>query len=282
MPQTIVLNKNNISDLTTNNTLVYKFPNSVQFKNNSIALDSVTMYYSYTNINSSPLGNNTFSYNWKVASTVTSFTVTIPDGLYEISDINSYLQYVFIQNGHYLVDSTSQNVYYAEFLVNPTTYGVNIITYAVPKHYQVDLPLHLVLLVFHQVLLIIQSLPYLQILIILWDILLVLLTTSSGTNSSTSTPQVQPNPTLFLTCSGISNKYASPSTVLYSITPTVALGQVITERPNEKSYAKLVDGTYNQITIKILGTDLNPITILDPAMTIMLSIRDDNDPKMLY
>jgi hypothetical protein len=87
-----------------------------------------------------------------------------------------------------------------------------------------------------------------------------------------------PNPTLFLTCSGISNKYASPSTVLYSITPTVALGQVITERPNEKSYAKLVDGTYNQITIKILGTDLNPITILDPAMTIMLSIRDDNDP----
>jgi len=275
MPQTIVLNKNNISDLTTNNTLVYKFPNSVQFKNNSIALDSVTMYYSYTNINSSPLGNNTFSYNWKVASTVTSFTVTIPDGLYEISDINSYLQYVFIQNGHYLVDSTSQNVYYAEFLVNPTTYGVNIITYAVPTSLPSGFTAPSGFAGF-------PSTSYYPVITIPANFNNIVgytagFTTSSGTNSSSSTPQVQPNPTLFLTCSGISNKYASPSTVLYSITPTVALGQVITERPNEKSYAKLVDGTYNQITIKILGTDLNPITILDPAMTIMLSIRDNND-----
>jgi len=264
MPQTIVLNKNNISDLTTNNTLVYKFPNSVQFKNNSIALDSVTMYYSYTNINSSPLGNNTFSYNWKVASTVTSFTVTIPDGLYEISDINSYLQYVFIQNGHYLVDSTSQNVYYAEFLVNPTTYGVNIITYAVPTSLPSGFTAPSGFAGF-------PSTSYYPVITIPANFNNIVgytagFTTSSGTNSSSSTPQVQPNPTLFLTCSGISNKYASPSTVLYSITPTVALGQVITERPNEKSYAKLVDGTYNQITIKILGTDLNPITILDPVL----------------
>ena len=65
---------------------------------------------------------------------------------------------------------------------------------------------------------------------------------------------------------------------MYSITPTVGLGEVISERPNEKSYAKLVDGTYNQITVRILGSDLNPITILDSAMTIMLSIRDNNDP----
>ena len=122
MPQTIVLNKNNISDTTTNNTLIYKFPISVQFKNNSIALEAMTMYYSWTNINSSPLGNNTFSYSWKVGFTVTTYTVTIPDGLYEISDLNSYLQYKFIANGHYLVNSTSQNFYYAEFLVNATTY----------------------------------------------------------------------------------------------------------------------------------------------------------------
>jgi hypothetical protein len=277
MPQTIVLNKNNISDTTTNNTLVYKFPNSVQFKNNSIALEAITMYYSWTNINSSPLSNNTFSYTWKVGSTVTSYTVTIPNGLYEISDINSYLQYVFIQNGHYLVNSSSQNVYYAEFLVNATTYGVNIVTYAVPTSlpsgytapsgfagYPTGSSYYPVI-----------TIPAYFNSIVGYT---AGFTTSSGTNSSTSTPQVQPNPTLFLTCSGISNKYTNPSTILYSITPTVALGEVITERPNEKSYAKLVDGTYNQITVRILGSDLNPITRLDSAMTIMLSIRDDNDP----
>ena len=278
MPQTIVLNKNNISDTTTNNTLIYKFPNSVQFKNNSIALEAITMYYSWTNINSSPLGNNTFSYTWKVGSTVTTYTVTIPDGLYEISDLNSYLQYKFIANGHYLINSSSQNVYYAEFLVNPITYGVNIVTYAVPT---------------------LATLPsgytapsgfagyptrssYYPVITTPANFNSIVgytagYTTSSGTNSSSTTPQVQPNPTLFLTCSGISNKYTNPSTVLYSITPTVGLGEIITERPNEKSYAKLIDGTYNQLTIRILGSDLNPITILDPSITIMLSIKDDGD-----
>lgn len=275
MPQTIILNKNNISDTTTNNTLVYKFPNSVQFKNNSIALESITLYYSYTNINSSPLGNNTFSYTWKVSSTVTSYTVTIPDGLYEISDINSYLQYVFIQNGHYLVDSDDNYVYYAEFLVNATSYGVDIITYQVPTSLPSGYTAPSGFAGF-------PSAAYYPVITIPANFNSIVgytagFTTSSGTNSSTTTPQVQPNPTLFLTCSGISNKYANPSTVLYSITPTVALGEIITERPNEKSYAKLVDGTYNQITIKILGTDLNSITILDPAMTIMLSIRDNDD-----
>jgi hypothetical protein len=275
MPQTIVLNKNNISDLTTNNTLVYKFPNSVQFKNNSIALEALTMYYSWTNINSSPLSNNTFSYTWKVGSTVSSYTITIPNGLYEISDINSYLQYVFIQNGHYLVNSSSQNVYYAEFLVNPTTYGVNIITYAVPTSLPSGYTAPSGFAGY-------PSASYYPVITIPANFNNIVgytagYTTSSGTNSSSSTPQVQPNPTLFLTCSGISNKYTNPSTVLYSITPTVALGEIIDDRPYEKSYAKLVDGTYNQITIKILGSDLNPITILDPAMTIMLSIRDDND-----
>jgi hypothetical protein len=275
MPSTIVLNKSNITDTTTNNTLVYKFPNSVQFKNCSISVDSVTMYYSWTNINSSPLGNNTFSYTWKVGSTVTTYTVTIPDGLYEISDLNSYLQYKFIANGHYLVNSSSQNVYYGEFLVNATTYGVNIVTYAVPTSLPSGYTAPSGFAGY-------PSASYYPVITIPANFNSIVgytagYTTSSGTNSSTSTPQVQPNPTLFLTCSGISNKYTNPSTILYSITPKVALGEIIDDRPNEKSYSKLVDGTYNQLTIRILGSDYNPITILDPAMTIMLSIKENDD-----
>ena len=105
MPQTIVLSKNNISDTTTNNTLidiqVSKF-SSIQKQFYCFRGNNNVTYYSWTNINSSPLGNNIFSYTWKVGSTVTTYTVTIPDGLYEISDLNSYLQYKFIANGHYL------------------------------------------------------------------------------------------------------------------------------------------------------------------------------------
>jgi hypothetical protein len=58
MTSIIVLNQDNIVN-AQNNTLVYKFPNSVQFPHHQIAVMSVNMYYSWTNVNSTPLANNT-------------------------------------------------------------------------------------------------------------------------------------------------------------------------------------------------------------------------------
>jgi len=52
MTSTIVLNQNNLIN-NENNTFVYKFPNSVQFPNHQIAVQSISMYYSWTNINTS-------------------------------------------------------------------------------------------------------------------------------------------------------------------------------------------------------------------------------------
>ena len=128
---TIVLNQTNIVG-ADNNTLNYKFPNSILFDNHEVAVQSISMYYSWMNINSSPLANNTFTYTWIVGVTTTVYTVTIPDGLYEIAQINSYLQFRMIQNGTYLINSAGQNVYYAEMLIEPTRYAVNLITYPVP------------------------------------------------------------------------------------------------------------------------------------------------------
>jgi hypothetical protein len=40
---------------------------------------------------------------------------------------------------------------------------------------------------------------------------------------------------------------------------------------------KLIDGTYNQLTLNILGTNLQPLIINDPNMTILLTIRDKDE-----
>ena len=112
---TIVLNQSNIVG-TGNNTLTYKFPNSILLDNHEVAVQSASIYYSWQNINSSPLANNMFTYWWIVGVTSTTYTVTIPDGLYEIAQINSYLQFRMIQNGTYLINSAGQNVYYAEMV----------------------------------------------------------------------------------------------------------------------------------------------------------------------
>jgi hypothetical protein len=80
----IVLNSSNLVPDGQNNKLIYKFPNSVVFKNNSIAVSSVSMYYSWFNI-SQALMNNKFSYSWTENTTITTYEVLIPDGLYEIA-----------------------------------------------------------------------------------------------------------------------------------------------------------------------------------------------------
>ena len=62
MFSSIVLNSNNVvSD--NNNKLVYTFPSSKTFKDNSVVLDSMSLFYSWFNISSS-YGNNVLQYRW--------------------------------------------------------------------------------------------------------------------------------------------------------------------------------------------------------------------------
>jgi hypothetical protein len=147
--RTIVLNQTNIVPNTNNSTLVYKFPSSVSFNNSKIAIASINLYYSWVNI-SPTLQNNSLSFNWVNASNTnnyTTYTIYIPSGLYEVTDINAYLQFVFINAANlntsqispiptapfYLKDSIGDNVYFLEFVVNPTKYAIQLNTYNVPS-----------------------------------------------------------------------------------------------------------------------------------------------------
>jgi hypothetical protein len=239
------------------------------------------MYYAWQNINNTTLRNNVLTYTWESAVNVqTTYTITIPNGLYEIGDINFYCQYVMITNGHYLVNASGQNVYYFEFIVNPTIYSIQLNTYQFPTALpvgftnpaavpfpaatfkpQVSTPANFNLIV-----------GFASSFVSDRD----LGTAYPDTNSYTSTisPQVQPNPTLLVTSSNIDNKYASPSSVIYSITPTVAIGEQIVEKPPEFSFNKMIGGTYAELRITLTGSDNGPVVILDPNMTIILAIRE--------
>ena len=118
MVATIVLNQSNLLPNGNNNTFVYKFPNSVSFPNHEIAVQSINMYYAWSNINAAPLANTTFYYTWTVGTTVTTYPVIIPTGLYEIADINAYFQFTMIKNGTFLINGSGSYVYYAEMIVN--------------------------------------------------------------------------------------------------------------------------------------------------------------------
>ena len=285
MVATVVLNSTNIVG-SGNNQLVYTFPNSVSFPNHLIAVQSINMYYSWANVNASPLNNNKFSYTWTVGAAVTTYTLTVPDGLYEVSDLNYFLQYNMILNGTYLINAAGENVYYAEFIVNPNRYSVQINTFLVPTSLPAgwtaptgSVPDGTAPFVGFPTVSITPIITLIGNFAELFGYTAGYATTTSTTlnlsfNSSTA-PNIQPNSSLYLAISNISNKYAIPSSIIYNITPNVGFGEQIQERPPEFGWNKLLEGTYNQLRVQLLGHDFAPVQVLDPNMTIVLVIKED-------
>ena len=289
MVYTLVLNQSNVVS-TDNNQLVYNFPNSVSFPNHEIAVQSVALYYSWQNINANPLTNNTFTYTWVVGGATTTYTVLIPDGTWEIADLNNFIQFTFIQNGHYLINASKQNVYYAEFLVNANRYAIQVNTFPIPT----SLPAGWSVPVadpatgaagwggfptqtfnpsltfpsrFNEIVGFAAGFSTSQ-------------NTGVGTNLSylsTTAPQVQPNPSIYLAISNIENGYAIPNSIIYSITPNVNFGEQIREFPPQFAWNRLLKGTYNQLRLTFLGVNKQPIKMQDPNMTIVLVIRDTRE-----
>ena len=293
------MNSSNLVQDGQNNKLIYKFPNSVVFKNNSIAVSSVSMYYSWFNI-SRAFMNNTFSYSWTQGTTITTYQVVIPDGLYEISQINAYLQFVMISNNTYLIDASGKYVYYAEIVLNPTRYAVQLNTYLFPT--QANLPAGYTTpnagFIFPT-----QSFnPVVTFPANFSNIVgftagfasnnnvnnsfpapsstnQYVAKAADGTISylSTQAPNVQPNSSIYFSLSNINNPYSQPSSIIYSLVPQGVVGSLITERPPQFMWNKMIDGAYNQLVLTFLGTDLNPIVIQDPSMTILLTIKDSDE-----
>lgn len=291
----IVLNSNNLVQDGQNNKLVYKFPNSAYFKNNYIAVSSVSMYYSWFNITST-YTNNQFSYTWTNGGTTTTYNITIPDGLYEVSTLNNFLQYTFIQNGNYLIDASGNNVYYAEFILNPSRYAVQLNTYLVPTSLPVGYTApsnfagyptttqNPVVIIPPNLNVILGYAPNLTTNANIANAYVppasnYVSKNSAGTLSylSTQAPNIQPNSSIYFALSNINNPYSLPSSIIYALVPQGAVGTLIAERPPQFMWNRMIDGTYNELRITFLGTDLQPIKINDPQMTILLTIREGDE-----
>ena len=294
--RTIVLNRSNLVQDGENNKMIYQFPGSVEFKDSFVALSQVSMYYSWFNI-SARYNNNIIQYVWTDATTTTTFDVVIPDGLYEVSRLNELLQFAMIQNGHYLVNSANENVYYLELIVNPSRYAVQINTFLVPTalptgftepaswvgyapatfNPQIILPAKVNEILGYVVDFTSDANTGNAFVPPANDAYVSKLANGTISYISTSAPDIQPNSSILVSLSGIDNKYANPTSVIYSIVPSVAIGALINEKPPQYAWNRLLPGTYNQLRLTILGTNLQPIKINDPAMTFLLVIKDKGE-----
>ena len=123
----IIINANNITNTTTNSTFQVDFDRTINLNDKHISLTSASMYFSWRNITTL---NNKFSYIW---IDDVEYYVEIPIGLYEISDIKAYFQFVMSQNNHIMTNTdTGSTVYFIDYVVSNTKYSIDILTYPVP------------------------------------------------------------------------------------------------------------------------------------------------------
>jgi len=122
----------NSSNKISKNTFQYNFINgNLKVPEGSeISLSQVTVPYSFINV-SSQLGNNTFQYFVPNSSNVqTGYTVTLSDGFYTLSDINTAMQKTMLANGHYWYAGGSVftgSISTTTLTMNPTTQLVQLV-----------------------------------------------------------------------------------------------------------------------------------------------------------
>ena len=276
MGKTIILNTSNIVENSNNTKLVYNFPSGgYTFKNDMIALQSVYQYFSIFNI-TSDYGNNTFSYTWFDGI---EYNITIPDGYYEISDLNSYFQSIMIANTHYMTNASGQFIYFLEFIVNTSRYAVQINSYPLDETIQSangyilptgatwSVPATSTLSQFN-----VNTSAFGEVLG--YEIGSY---PSNQTGSTTASflssvaPQITPYSSILVSCNLVNNRAVIPSNILSSYTPLgTSIGSLFTFEPNYLQFADVEDGQHTQLVLEFRDQLSRPIIIRDPNMLISL------------
>jgi hypothetical protein len=293
--RTLILNSSNIVSGTNNSVLEYEFVggNVNLVKGQKVALASIQMYYSTFNITAS-YTNNVFNYVW-VDGTINQ--VLIPDGFYDADGINNYLHFVMLQNGHYLVDTTGDYVWFITFSPNPTRYAIEVncfgmsvalattnswtlpigATWVIPNNFIVP-ELQVLANNFREVIgfeaglypnAVIAGVPPAQTQLPAFTTTQVFL--------STTTPQITPFSSFLVNCSLVNNDYAVPNSLIFSFSPQGSFGEQFTIAPNEYVFIDVLPAQYNRF--KLYFTDQNnfPVAFQDPSMIIQILISDPTD-----
>lgn len=273
----LIINSSGLQSNANNNTYRYSFPQgSVSFSKSRVAVANVNMYYSWYNITAAN-GNNEFQFIWPYSSTL--YTLTLPDGFYDVSGLNTYIQQFCITNSLYLINATGNYVYYLELIENSNYYSVQFNSYSVPTSLPSGYtepsgwPGYPATANGPQ--LWISANSFRSVIGFDAGIFPPAPQTATYSKLSTTTPQVTPIQSIILACSLLNNKYSNPSTILYSFTPGgTTFGDLIESSPNQYSFIDIQQGQYPYFDIQFLDQSFNAITLNDTNIVVQLLIKN--------
>lgn len=268
----IILNSNNY---VSNNTYRIDLPTMTDLSSFECSLGSLQIYNSWYNI-SPALNNQTFTLTMPSNATL---NITIPAGAYQISDLNSYIQFRLIQAGYYITNTVSgQNTYYCNLQVSPTTYSIQFITYPIPT----SLPAGFTSggMTFPG-----SANQHMQLTILSTNNLKDIFGYNVGTYPAVATnvgtqtkdsdyiPNVSPISAIQMRLSCLSNPFSSNNQLLHVFTTQgVGVGQSINASPNYEQFVPC-NGSHQSLTISFYDQLGRVVEILDKNLVIKLVFR---------
>ena len=296
MVQTIVFNSSNVIAGSNNTRYRFNLAQTTFIKKGcKCAIQSVTLPYSWYNISQSIFSNAKYQIKFPCSSaggSTNTISVTIPDGFYTLTSLNSYLQSIMITNGYYLV-SGSNNVYFAQFVYNTSLYKIEIDLLPVPTTLgsytygttsagwgassgagsglptstytpQIIFPL-------------VGGLNS----ILGFDSNITLPATQQTTTqsfTSTSTPNLTPINSLIMLCNLVNNKYSVNNQTLLALTPSTNYGSsIVVSSTLTDSFVDIFEGYYNYIDLEFRDQNFNTMFIRDPNLCILMLIKDSDE-----
>ena len=249
---TIVLTNSNAG--TSNKyKLSLKLTNPMRLDDCLVCISDISIYYSWPNIKSS-YGNNTFKY--KRTTDNREFEVKIPDGSYEIRDINNYLHFVMKQNGDKADD---KDKYPIELYANHIYQRVTIVT---KDKYILELPIDGLGQVLGFTKAAVQGAKHVYI----------------GPNIEQNgdvIPQIERVESVSVHCNLVNNRYQLDNSLIYSFTPDKSFGALLNIKPNFPYWRNARSNVdINTIEVWFTDQDNKPLDIEDPKIRVELQIKD--------
>lgn len=272
----------NSTNKINNNTYKVQLASTIDLNDYAVSVGQAYIYYSWYNINANPLNNNVFQLTVPTSGASLNLTITIPDGAYNIQDLNNYLQYYLISQGLYITNNTTGvNTYYASFAISPTSYAVQFTTTPLPT----SLPLGYTSggMTFP-----LSANQHYQLTVLstnnFKDIIgfnagtYPAVPTNSGvqTKSSDYTPNVNPVSAVQMRLSCVYNSFSSNSQLIHVFTNTgVSIGEIINASPIQLQYVPCI-GSHREITLQFFDQNGNILNILDSNLVVKLVFRKNN------
>ena len=242
-----------------------------------MCLKNIVINYSFPSFTQAA----SFTYTW---ITGVQYTVNIPvNTTWEIADLNSLMESVMITNGHYLLNSSGNYVFYAQIIANSNYYKTTLQMQPFP----IALPAGWTnpsAIVFP-----VQP-TYVQLTFNNTQVQNVLGFTAIGpyppgqtpavsnySVNSQQAPQVCPYSSIQIWCDSLSAKDNNTPKLLDTFPVNVLYGQPIVYEPKFPSWVLCnSSATYNFINVYLLDQYGLPLTVLDPNWSMSILLKKAN------